>query len=115
MPDGVGRLFWMRGESLVAQRFDVSRLRSEGEAVPVVDLVGMGALGFAHFSVSANGVLVYGIGSLSKRQIEWRSLQGTVVRTEGSTGVFYSPRFSPDGSKIALARVEPPNTDYLAL
>jgi Tol biopolymer transport system component/predicted Ser/Thr protein kinase len=105
------RLLWMRGESLVAQRFDPTALRLDGEPRPISDLVGTGALGFAHFSVSTNGVLVYGVGPLGKREIEWRDRQGMVLQKEGLAGVFYSPRFSPDDSRLALARVEPPNTD----
>ena len=104
-------LFWVRGESLVTQRFDAAKLRLEGDVVPVADVVGTGALSFAHFSVSNTGVLMYGTGVLGKRQMEWRDRKGIVLGTEGQAGVYYSPRISPDGSAVALSRVHQSNSD----
>jgi serine/threonine protein kinase len=105
------QLLWVRGESLVAQRFDTAKMRLEDEAVLIAPVVGTGFLGFAHFSTSSNGVLAYGIAALGKRQLEWRDRKGKVLGTEGSAGAYYTPRISPDGLGVVLNRVDPPNAD----
>jgi hypothetical protein len=105
------QLFWVRGESLVAQRFDAGTLQLQGDPVPIAEVVGTGSLGFAYFSVSNNGVLTYGTAVLGKRQMEWRDRKGTVLGPEGPAGVYFSPRVSPDSSAVVLARVEAPNAD----
>jgi serine/threonine protein kinase/Tol biopolymer transport system component len=105
------QLLWVRGETLVAQRFDAAKLSIDGDAVPIAEGVGRINLGSAYFSVSNTGVLLYASGSLGKRQMEWWDRTGKILRIEGSAGVYYAPRISPDGSGIAIARVDPPNSD----
>jgi Tol biopolymer transport system component/predicted Ser/Thr protein kinase len=105
------QLLWIRDDSLVAQRFDSTKLRLQGEVTPVSNVVGTGATGFAHFSVSPNGVLVYGVGQLGKRSIEWWDRRGTLLKVEAAPSQFYGPRLSPDGSRLAVSRVDQPNSD----
>jgi len=72
-------LFWVRGETLVAQRFDGGRLRVEGEAAPLAERVGAGAGGCADFSASGSGVLIYGSETYNKRQMQWYSRDGQLL------------------------------------
>jgi hypothetical protein len=54
-----GRLLYVRDESLVAQEFDLSRLETKGEPVPVEPRIGRYNIAYyCAFSVSENGVLV---------------------------------------------------------
>ena len=107
----MGDLLWLRGDTLVAQKFDLAKLRVEGDATAIAESVGRTNLGSAYFSVSDTGVLVYAIGSLGKRVIEWWDRQGKVLERDSTEGVYYAPRISPDGSRVAMARVDHPNTD----
>ena len=111
-PNGsMGDLLWLRGDTLVAQKFDLAKLRVEGDATVIAESVGRTNLGSAYFSASDTGVLVYAIGSLGKRAIELWDRQGKVLEREQTEGVYYAPRISPDGSRVAMARVDHPNTD----
>jgi len=63
--------------SLMAQRFDFARHRPLAEPVPVADKVGGGRYG-ANFSVSGNGVLVYGTPTAAGTgRLIWRGRDGS--------------------------------------
>ena len=105
-PDGDdGFLVSVRGESLLAQRFDPRRLRLTGEPVTISDTVATTGLGYAHFSAPGAGALIYGSNSFGQRRLQWRSRDGKPIRDEGPADVYFSPHLSPDGSKVAVARV----------
>jgi Tol biopolymer transport system component len=106
-----GWLFWVRGSTLVAQKFDQSRFRTEGDPYAISEVIGTGALGFAHLSVSNAGVLVYSTSSVGKQQMELRNRNGELIAVAGRPGILYHPRFSGDGNQALLARVESGNSD----
>jgi serine/threonine protein kinase len=106
-----GRLFWVRGSTLVAQSFNLKRSRIEDQPEVIREGVGTGTMGFAHFSVSNTGVLVYGTEDVGRQHLEMRSRTGDLLGVAGPAGEMFHPRFSPDGSQLAMSRVDAGNSD----
>jgi len=99
-----GRLLFMRGGTLVAQRFDDRRLELAGDAVPVAEQVGV-FLNYALFSVSDNGVLVYRSGaSQTVSQLTWLDRQGQRLGIVGEPDAYSEVTVSPDGTRAVEAR-----------
>ncbi len=105
-----GYLLFTKSGTLFAQRFDLDRLETAGEAVPIAERV-------SAFTVSNTGVLVYaksspadsanGIGGpfLVSRQLTWVNRSGHVERKIGASAPYVNPRLSPDGKRIAVQKV----------
>jgi eukaryotic-like serine/threonine-protein kinase len=106
-----GRLFWVRGSTLVAQSFNLKRSGIEDQPEVIREGVGTGTMGFAHFSVSNTGVLVYGTEDVGRQHLEMRSRTGDLLGVAGPAGEMFHPRFSPDGSQLAMSRVDAGNSD----
>src|SRR5215831_223345 len=113
-----GYLLFVRDGTLMAQPFDVAKLETTGDAVPVAEQVdvtnaGVGvALGY--FAASQNGVLVYTSGrALGSVQLTWFDRTGRELDTVGTPGRgglnVARPTFSlsPDGTRVALVRRDP--------
>ncbi len=84
-----------KGDSRMAQPFDVRRLKLTGEAVPV----GPGNL----FSASANGVLAYRAGAATELQsLTWYDRQGKVLSTADAPSSADSVSLSPDGKRAFI-------------
>src|SRR5215831_11384277 len=66
----MGHLLLVRDGSLLAFPFDVRRLETVGEPVPIAEQVGNN-ITRAFFSVSASGVLVYRGGGNPNQEIDW--------------------------------------------
>jgi hypothetical protein len=106
-PNGLGYLLWQRGGKVVAQRFDGAALKPVGEPRPITDDVGV-VVAVAHMAVavSANGTLLY--ASPGPERLTWFDRAGKQLGTVGDPGL-YAPnslRISPDGSQIAVTRVD---------
>ncbi|HEX5432248.1 MAG TPA: protein kinase [Bryobacteraceae bacterium] len=102
-----GNLFFMRGNTLMAQPFDPDRLTLSGEPVPLIDQVAT-TLSIGVFSVSPSGALAYlsGIqgGAL---QLTWFDRQGKTLSTFGQQSSDQSVRLSPDGRRAAVRDASP--------
>ena len=104
-----GHLIYAAGETLYAVAFDVDRLEVRGEPVAVVTQDG-------EFAVSEEGTLVFGSGTNHTRPhvLVWvdregrEEVLGTPVRPYG-----YPPLVAPDGTRVALDVVGPPDRGYL--
>ena len=100
-----GYLLYLKDSNLVAQSFDASGPRLSGNPIPVAEHVDYwNARDSAYFSASPTGVLLY-------RQMLQTHAQPTLVDREGrelgkigEPGIYQDPKFSRDGSKLALAR-----------
>ena len=94
-----GRIVFLQSNgALMAQAFDVSRAKMEGDPVPIAE-------GVNNASVSANGVLAYTRGGTTPLQFTWFDRQGKVLGTVGEPGIFDPwPAISPDGSTVAIAK-----------
>jgi Tol biopolymer transport system component len=107
-----GSLLYMRGNTLLAHRWNLETLRLEGEAVPIAEGVRSGAgNGRNAFSVSA-GVLAYrqttGQGF---SQMTWYTRSGKPAGTVLPPGDFGELELSPDGTRLAVVRGEGAETD----
>ena len=102
-----GYLLWMRGQTLLAQPFDASKLKLEGDPVPVVEGVASVrmASGRAAFWVSNAGVLAYRTSATSPSgALIWFDRQGKNLGTVGKPEQYGEIALSPDGSQIAAYR-----------
>ena len=97
--------------------FDVDSREVTGGAVPLVEevrvAVGTGAAGgAAHFSVSANGSLVYRPGvAASTGSLVWVDRDGNEEAIPAEPRPYDHPRVSPDGTLVAVDIADGDNTD----
>jgi serine/threonine protein kinase len=98
-----GYLFYLREQTLMAQPFDSSALRLEGEPSPVAEEVALfPQLFHASFWVSDTGVLVYRTGASDTPKLSWLSREGKrlseIVAEDFSSHV----RVTPEGNKAVV-------------
>jgi serine/threonine protein kinase len=99
-----GFLLFLRETTIMAQAFDEESLKISSEAFPVADDVrGLsGNSGFADFTVSANGALIYAAGGnpSQEREIVWLDQKGkrgqSILKQKGITDF----ALSPDGTQL---------------
>jgi serine/threonine protein kinase len=100
-----GNLLFVRGNSLIAQRFNIHSLELEGEATAIVQGIAYDpSIHRGLFSASENGLLVYQTGNVqigSKLSLVDRS--GKALGVVGDIGEYLGFRISPDGQRIALS------------
>jgi Tol biopolymer transport system component len=102
-----GWLLFLRGTTLVAQRFDASKLALEGEAVPVAEGVGyISNITLANFSVSRNGVVVYGQAGTQYTHLMWTNRDGKQSAAITEPGYYPAPRLSPDATRVAVGMAD---------
>ena len=109
-----GYLVFVRGGdqsgSLLAQPFDAARLETTGDTVTVAEHIALNGdhLGLGRFSVSTNGSLLYDDRQLYT-QLEVFDRTGRKFGSMGeATPAFrFSPRLSPDGSRVAFDAYDP--------
>ena len=105
-----GHLLFVRQSTLFAAPFDVSRLQVTAPPVPVLEGVGAlsgGGHGVALYSVSANGTLAYlpmAPDGANPSALVFVDRKGSATPVSTDRANFLSPRFSPDGTKIAISR-----------
>lgn len=98
-------LFVLQG-ILMAQRFDASRLRLDGDAVPLVERAGVNAItSRAIFAVSETGIMVYEPGNATgdTDQLIWYDRTGKQIEATGTPGLYLEPSVSADSSKLAIS------------
>ena len=100
-----GYLLFLRGEALMAQRFDVSRLELTGGAVQLADHVSANLFA-GLFSVSDNGVLGYAVTGGNNRQLTWYDRQGKVIGHPGDAAARDEIALSPNGKQVAEGRAD---------
>jgi len=99
-----GHILFLRQDTLMAQPFDLERLKPVGGAVPIADPVPDVSI-FARglFSASDNGLLAYVEGASSAdRQLVWHDRSGRQVGAVPGADAYASPRISPDGKRLAF-------------
>ena len=108
-----GHLIFLRQGTLMAVRFDLARLEVIGQPAALVDNV-MQAFhwsvyantGAGQFGISDTGSLIYAAGGIvpdRKNSLVWVDQRGTEQPVTALQFPFLSPRFSPDGLRIAYA------------
>jgi Tol biopolymer transport system component len=102
-----GYLLYLREAVLVAQRFDPKSLKFSGDPVPVEEKLDYwNARDLVAFT-AAHGTLVFRHGSLQMAQPMWVDRTGKEIGKFGDPGLYATPKSSPDGSLVALARIDP--------
>jgi len=106
MPTGGdrGHLVFVSRGALFAVPFDARRLQIDGTPARVVEDVRSDAGSAAgRFDFSDTGTLVYarGIGTLSW-SVDWLDRDGKTQPLIAQQGLYFSPRFSPDGRRLAV-------------
>ena len=101
-------LLYVRGETLMAQRFDDSRAALLEDPFPVIEHVGsFVAIGKANFSSSANGTLAYHPHVSDYELPAWVDRQGRPLGDSGSPADYSQLTLSPDARRLAIERVDP--------
>jgi Tol biopolymer transport system component len=96
-----GYLLYERGNTLVAQGFDLRGLVTTGDPVPIADSVGS-------FSVSDSGVLSYTAAATADEYLlQWFDRSGKILGTVGQPGLYSAPAISPDGNRLAVGVLDP--------
>jgi serine/threonine protein kinase len=97
-------LLFMRGQTLMAQAFNPSRLELSGEPVPLAEHVAInGASVRAMFSASNTGTLIYQTGDPSGGwNLVWWGRDGKQISSIPQSGRYLGPNLSPDGTKLAV-------------
>ena len=109
-----GHLLFVRDRTLLAQPFDHASLTLSGEPFVVATglLLNRAGTPATHmsFSASPGGQLVYAAGD-ALSHLRWRDRTGTSLGSEGGPGDYQTARISPDGTRVAFARVDGGNMD----
>ena len=104
-----GHIFFPRAGTLMAQRFDASRLELHGVPVPVAENVGISWYFTGMFSLSDEGVFVYRTAPASGAfELTWVDRQGKAAGTFGQPGPDSRVVLSPDGRR-AVSKDAPYN------
>jgi eukaryotic-like serine/threonine-protein kinase len=101
-----GHVAYMHEGTLFAVPFELRRLEVTGPPVPILDGVSASpGDASAQFSFSESGNMVYvaGRGGFQIVSIYWMDRQGKFTPLRETPGDYYSPAFSPDGKRLALA------------
>jgi serine/threonine protein kinase len=104
-----GYLLFRRGEALMAQRFNPTRVSLSGDASPVAEKVGGDVLWTA-FSVSENGTLVYASAADATVQMSWKDRTGKQVGLFGPPGTYADFRLAPDEKRLVFSNSPSVNT-----
>jgi Tol biopolymer transport system component len=108
-----GYLLFVREKTLMAQRFDTSKLQVSGDPLPVAPDVPRGGenapTGYAPLSLSDTGVLAYRSVAELKNLLTWLDRNGKRLGVMGQQANHSEPWLFPDGNRVALA-IEDPTT-----
>jgi serine/threonine protein kinase/Tol biopolymer transport system component len=102
-------LLFMRGGTVMAQRFDTRRLELAGDPfVVVAEGVGVSQTGngVAGIAASDTGVLAYRIGNSLSHVLRWVDKTGTPLGTVGEPGSHLNVALAPDGDRVAETRIQ---------
>jgi Tol biopolymer transport system component len=108
-PKHIGHLVFIRGEALMAQAFDESRLEAIGDAYPLAEPAGA-FLARPLFGASWNGLIAYWSGGSVARSLAWFDRAGGRVG-QSIEGNFFELSLSPDGERAAVGQ-RPLSADY---
>ena len=102
-----GHLVYVHQGTLHAAPFDLDRMEVRGVSVPVLDDVAAdSAFAAGQFDFSRTGVFVYlGGKSVAQNPIAWMDSTGKTQTLMAEPGLYYSPRFSPDGKRLSFSVV----------
>jgi serine/threonine-protein kinase len=100
-----GHLVYAQSNTLFAVPFDLRRLEVTGAPLSVLHDVSVGPQGNRNVDFSQNGTVAYVSGKEvpGKLVIFWLDSVGKVQPLHLAPGFYFSPRFSPDGKRLAFS------------
>jgi serine/threonine protein kinase/WD40 repeat protein len=103
-----GHLVYVQQSTLFARAFDLDRKEFTGPPAQILeDVANEAVTGSAHFDFSTapagHGSLVHRTGKDAKTAIYWLDITGNTQPLYTVPGVYFSPRFSPDGKRLVVA------------
>lgn len=100
-----GHLFYWHDDILLAQPFDTEQLRTVGDPFPVANRVFRNPPGYASFSVSPSGVLVYASGDHIgvTSELTWIDRTGKQLGTLGDPDEYRSIAMTHDDQHLAVS------------
>ena len=104
-----GYLLFLRGDTLMAQRFDAGSLKLKGEVFPVAEHIpSPRSFRLGVFGVSQTGLLVEAAGEIGAGggQVVWADGAGKEIGKAGPANAEF-PRLSPDGKLLAYVGEQP--------
>ena len=108
---GMGHLWFVRGRTLFAQRFDPLTLGLTGPVLPVADEVAVETISAA-VSVSAAGPIAYRRGpSQLRRQLVWFDRAGTPSGSAGEGPALGNPSLARDDRRLLVQQTTGQNID----
>jgi Tol biopolymer transport system component len=104
-------VLFVRAGRLMAQRFDVGRLRLAGDPIQLAEGVqegggGGGGYSVGAFSVSATGVLAYQSVLPARMQLVWFDRNGQRLKLLGSEADYADITLSRDGTRAAVSMLD---------
>jgi len=104
-----GHLVYVHQGALFGVKFDPDKLAASGTPVPLLnDLASNSVTGGGQFdfSTAGHGTLVYLAGQLDTQawQMYWLDRSGAMQKFIPTRGAYTTPRFSPDGRRLAFTR-----------
>jgi Tol biopolymer transport system component len=101
-------LLFVRRATLVAQRFDLARLELEGEPIPLAEDVVVAATALRAAFAAGGRTLVYRTGGFGEARLLLLDRSSKEVSTlDGPNRYPANPSISPDGTRVAIARLNP--------
>jgi len=99
-----GHLLFLRGQTLMAQPFNMGRMELSGEPQPIAEHIAVnGSTIRAMFSASTTGALVYQSGDASTGwDLVWFGRDGKQMETAAQASRYIGPALSPDGTRLAV-------------
>ena len=107
-----GLLVFVRGDSLLAQRFDPAQRRLMGEPTAIAEGIWRDPDidGLRGFSAAAGGTVAYRRGGSELTRLTWFDREGREQEPLGEPGVGSVLRLSPDGRRVARSVTETGST-----
>jgi serine/threonine-protein kinase len=102
---GTGHLIYLHQSTLFAVPFHPGRLASTGSPAPILEDVSSTRTAGGDFAFAQNGTFVYLAGKAAQAgwSISWVDSSGKTQPLHAPPGQYLTPRFSPDGKRLAFA------------
>jgi Tol biopolymer transport system component len=116
-PAGAGHLIYLHQSTLFAVPFDPGRLAATGSPAPILEDVSSTSTAGGDFAFAGSphesGTFVYlsGKGQLGGYSISWVDRSGKTQLLHAPIDLYSTPRFSPDGKRLAFSIVNGQSDD----
>jgi len=103
---GTGHLIYLHQTTLFAVPFDAEHLAAGGVPAPILEDVSSTSTAGGDFAFAQNGAFVYFAGERAQGgwSISWLDRSGKTQPLQAPPGLYRTPRFSPDGKRLAFSQ-----------